>query len=144
MHILNYKSWHITAILRSSCLENSQNLLGSNCAAVSFLTKLQADWKNTPDRVFFKNTSGHFLWKLSSFFWQFFTSILEIIESFQERFIFEIIGLFLLFMFDFYTMKPRHNDEPSNWTKQRLSIHASVNVTKIRNFLRSFSKVFVI
>ena len=126
MHILNYKSWHITAILRSSCLENSQNLLGSNCAAVSFFGKRFS----CPLKIKF-------------FFWQFFTSSLEIIESFQERFIFEIIGLFLLFMFDFYTMKPRHVDEPSNRTKQRLSIHASVNVTKIRNFLRSFSKVFV-
>ena len=43
-------------------------------------------------------------------------------------------------------MKARHIDESSNRTKQQLygqSIHARVNITKIRNFLRSFSvKIF--
>ena len=101
-------------------------------------------------RVFFKNTSGRLLWKWSvffKFFWQFFTSILKIFETFRERFIFQITGLFFLFMFGFYTMKPRHVDESSNRTKQRLywkSIHASVSITKIGNFLLSFSKVFVL
>ena len=83
----------------------------------------------------------------SSFFWQFFTSILKIFETFRERFIFQITGLFFLFMFGFYTMKPRHVDESSNRTKQRLywkSIHASVNITKIGNFLLSFSTVFIL
>ena len=43
-----------------------------------------------------------------TFFWQFFTRIPEIVGTFWERFIFQIIGLFLLFMSSFYTMEPRH------------------------------------
>ena len=75
------------------------------------------------------------------FFLQFFTRISEIIGTFLERFIFEIIGLVLLFMSGYYTMEQRHIDRSSNSTKQRLhlqNIHASVNITKVRNFLHSF------
>ena len=81
----------------------------------------------------------------SSFIWQFFIRIPEIIGTFRERFIFQIIGLFLPLMSGFYTMKPRHADESSR-TKQRLysQRNANVNITKIRNFLRSFYKVFVV
>ena len=45
-------------------------------------------------------------------------------------------------MSGFYTIDPRQVDESSRWTKQRLywqSIHASVNITKIRNFWRFFN-----
>ena len=49
-----------------------------------------------------------------------FTLITEIIEMFRERFIYQIIELFLQFMSGFYTMKPRHVDESSNRAKQRL------------------------
>ena len=66
--------------------------------------------------------------------------------TFWERFIFQIIGLLLLFMSGFHTMKPRHADK-YNRTKQRLywqSNHASVSITKSRNFSRSFFKVFVV
>ena len=74
-------------------------------------------------------------------FLQFFIRISEIIGTFRERFIFKIIGLVLLFMSGFYTMEPKHIDQSSNSTKQRLylqNIHASVNITKVRKFLRSF------
>ena len=42
-------------------------------------------------------------------------------------------------------MKTRHVDESSHGTKQQLywqSIHATVNITKLRNFLCSFSLKF--
>ena len=54
--------------------------------------------------------------------WQFFTCIPEIIVIFRERFIFQMIGLFLLLMFGIYTMEPRQVDEPSNRTKQRYQV----------------------
>ena len=42
-YLTNLKcSWHITAILGSSRLENPQNLYDNNCAGVPFYTKLQA------------------------------------------------------------------------------------------------------
>ena len=75
-------------------------------------------------------------------FWELFTRIPEVIRTFQERFIFQIIVLFFLFMSGFYTMEPRQVDDPSNRTKQRLywqSIHVNIyNITKTRNFLSSF------
>ena len=79
--------------------------------------------KETPTQMFFKNTSGELRWTLSfclKFFWQFFARIPEIIGIFRERFIFQMIGLFLLFMSGFYTMKPRLVDKSSNRTKQCL------------------------
>ena len=98
----------------------------------------QADLKRDSNTVFFKAISRRLLWKKNffTFFWQFFT---HIPGTFRERFIFQIIGLFWVFMPGFHTMEPRHFDESSSITKQRLwSIHASVNITKIRNVLRSF------
>ena len=63
----------------------------------------QADLKRDSKTVFFKKTSGRLLWKsiLFAFVWQFFTCISEIIGTFWERFIFQIIGPFLLSMSGF-------------------------------------------
>ena len=115
----------------------------ANCAGVPFETKLQATGrlKRGSNTVFLRTLPKDCSENFFTFFWQFFTCISEIIETFWERFIFQIIELFLLFMPVFYTMEPRHVDESSNRTKQRLHwqiIHASVNITQIRNFLCSF------
>ena len=59
------------------------------------------------------------------FFWQFFTRIPEIIGTFRERFIFQIIGVFLLFMYGFYTMEPRHIDQQQNETVIILTKYSS-------------------
>ena len=129
-----------------------RKVIGKQLCRSPFLNKVASGRpvkKETPTQVFFKNTSGRLHWKLRvffTFFWQFFTRIPEIIGTFGESFIFQIIGLFLVFMSGFYTMKPKHVDQPNNWKKQRIywqSIHASVNTTKIRN-LHYFSKVFVV
>ena len=142
--LLAYYLRYSQAVVRTIC-----KIFRRTTAPEFFITKLQADWKRESDTVLFKNTSGRLLWKLSvfsCFLWQFFTRNPETTGTFRERFIFQIIEFFLLFMSGFYTLKPRHVDESSR-TKQRLywqSIHASVNVTKTKNFLHSFSKVFVV
>ena len=98
-------SWYIIAILSGSRPENLQNSLENNCDVASFLTKLairlKRRFKPIKNTAFFKNTYGRLLWILSFFFKQFFTRNPEIIGTFLERFIFQIIGLFLLFMSGF-------------------------------------------
>ena len=50
--------------------------------------------------------------------------------TFRERFIFQIFGLFLLFMSGFYTMEPKQVDEPSIKTKERYQVFIQ-HITKI-------------
>ena len=85
-------------------------------AAGRLKKRLQQSFKRTLPEDCSKN------YVFSHLFWQFFTRIPEIIVTFPERFIFQIIGLFLLFMSGFYTMEPRQVDEPSNRTKQRYQV----------------------
>ena len=86
----------------------------------------QADLKRDSNTVFFKTISRRLLWKKKIFH-----IFLTVLYTHSRN--------FLLFMPGFHTMEPRHFDESSSITKQRLwSIHASVNITKIRNVLCSF------
>ena len=110
-------SWHIIAIPRSShpkvfckkgVFKHFAKLEESNCAGVSFSTKLQANScrKEIAAHVFsyknceiFKNIFlKEHLWMTvdMKFFKQFFTHIPETFGTFQKRFVFAIISLVLL------------------------------------------------
>ena len=65
-------------------------------------------------------------------------------DSSKVKLYFSIIGLFLLFKSGFHIIEPRHVDASSNRTKQWLywqSIHASMNIMKIRNLIMLFLKI---
>ena len=143
--LLSFFSWHIAAIFRSSRSENSRNLKGNNFARVSFFSKVTGGRpiKKRLQHSVLKNSSGRLLWKLRGFFtlfWQFFVHIAKKIQIFQERFIFQITGLFLLFMSGFYTVAKtywwvlKHGKTAIILTKY----HASVSIAKIRLFTLFF------
>ena len=91
--------------------------------------------KETPT-VFLKNTSRKLLWILNFCF-----ELVLYRYSRNNWIFFQVIRLFLLLRSGFKLWRQGMLISPANRTKQRLywqSIHASVNIMKIRNFLCSF------
>ena len=139
--VMNFALWfniHWFSFILACCFMNWNVII-----------QFRLSWRHSNEEVNDRNIVALILlpFSLKCSLRQLFTRNREIIGAFRERFIFTIIGFFLLFMRGFYTMEPRHVDESSNRTKQRLywqSIHSSVNIMKIRNFLRSFSIIFVV
>ena len=80
---------------KSKKKQSSGELAKSNYSRVPFLTKLQTDYKRDSNKVLFKKILE------DCFFKEFFTYIPEIIGTVRKSFIFQIIGLFLLFMSGF-------------------------------------------
>ena len=75
----------------------------------------------------------------SHLYWQFFTCIAKIIVTFRERFIFQMIRLFFLFISGSYTMEPRQVDEPTNRTKQWCQVFMQAwTLQKLKTFCALF------
>ena len=119
-----FRSSRPEVLCKKGVLEISQNSQESTCVRVSFLIKSQVWGCNSTQ----KETLAYVL---SCQFWEISKKI------FYYRTPLVAASVFLLFL-----SRPRHVDESSNNRKHRLywqSIYASVNITTLRIFLRSFS-----
>ena len=84
------------------------------------------DYKKGSNKVLFKKI-------LEDCFFEFFTHIPEIIGIVRERFIFQIIGLFLLFMFN-----PLNHETKTCWWVQQQDETAIILMTKFSGKLKQY------
>ena len=105
-----------------------------------FFSKVVDRLKKRFRHSFFKNTSRRLLWILSFFF-----QLVLYRYSRNNWNIFQVIRFFLLLKSSFQTNKSRHVDKSSKQEETAIILtkfHASLSITKIRNFFGSFPLSF--